>query len=99
MEWSNFAGILLVVACVAVGGVAAVVRTWSLHARLYSLEDRMAVVEGVTQREVKIRAAQSRRPTGQKDEEMLKELAGAGTQPVQRKLNWWETSLPRSASR
>jgi hypothetical protein len=94
----EIAFILLLAAAVAVGVVSAVVRTWSLHARLYSLEDRVSVVEGVTQREVKIRAATSRAGRPTKDEDLLKELAVAQTAPA-KKLNFWETSHPRSVAR
>jgi len=96
MEWSVFAGILLVASCVAVAAVAAVARTWSLHSRLYSLEDRMAVVEGVTQREVKIRAAQARINKPNKDEELASALLAPQAQAPAKKMNWWETNLPRS---
>ena len=91
------ATILLLVAAIAVGTVAAVARTWALHSRIYSLEDRVAVVEGVTQREVKIRAAQSRTPNLAKDEALLKELTAKASSPQGRKVNWWETGLPRQA--
>jgi len=97
MEWSNFAVTLLIVSGIAVGVVSAVIRTWSLHARLYSLEDRISVVEGVTTREVKIRAAQARHAKPSKDEELAQSLLSPQTQPVTKKLNWWETNLPRSA--
>ena len=93
----ELATILLLVAAVAVGVVSAVARTWSLHSRIYSLEDRVAVVEGVTQREVKIRAAQSRPPNLAKDEALLKELTSKASSSPGRKLNWWETGLPRQA--
>lgn len=62
---------LIIVSAVAVGVVSAVVRTWSLHSRLYSLEDRVNVLEGVTNREVKIRAAAERWSRPKKDEELL----------------------------
>jgi len=91
------ATILLLVSAVAVGVTAAVARTWALHSRIYSLEDRVAVVEGVTQREVKIRAAQSRPPNLAKDEALLKSLSNSPPPPPTRKLNWWETGLPRQA--
>lgn len=92
----DYALILLIVACIAVGAVAAVVRTWSLHARLYSLEDRVSVNEGITTREVKIRAADSRGKNRPADEALYKELASNPIQP-QRKKNFWEVDLPRSA--
>ena len=92
----DYALIILVVACIAVGAVAAVVRTWSLHARLYSLEDRVAVNEGITTREVKIRAAESRGKNRPSDDALFQSLAGKPIEP-QRKKNFWEVDLPRSA--
>ena len=92
----DYALILLIVACIAVGAVAAVVRTWSLHARLYSLEDRVSVNEGITTREVKIRAAESRGKNRPADDALFKELAAAQSAPP-RKKNFWEVDLPRSA--
>lgn len=88
--------ILTLVAAVAVGVVSAVIRTWTLHARLYSLEDRVAVQEGITTREVKIRAAMSRPQRGAKDEELLGSLLAKPAVPIHKK-NWWETGHPRSA--
>lgn len=96
MEWLNIAGLLLVVASVAAGVTGAVLRTWSLHSRLYSLEDRTAVLEGVTQREVKIRAGQARQARPDRDAALLEALKPTGVTPA-RKANWWETGLPRSA--
>ena len=86
----DYAVVLLVAMALAVGVTGAVVRTWSLHRRVYSLEDRLEVIEGVQTREVKIRAAQSRPPKRDMDDALMQQLAalpqGAGT----RKQNWWE---------
>lgn len=92
----DYALILLIVACVAVGAVAAVVRTWSLHARLYSLEDRVSVNEGITTREVKIRAADSRGKNRLSEDALM---ASWVQKPIvqDRKKNFWEVDLPRSA--
>lgn len=84
----DFAFIAILVGSVALSVVTVVVRTWSLHQRLYSLEDRVGVIEGVQTREVKIRAAQSRTPKIQADEALLAQLQ---SQPIRRK-NWWETT-------
>lgn len=89
----DFAFILVLVGSVALAVTAVVVRTWSLHQRIYSLEDRVGVIEGVQTREVKIRAAQSRTPKIQADEALLAQLQ---SQPIRRK-NWWETSTLPSA--
>lgn len=85
----EIATLLLISGSVAVGVVAAVVRTWSLHRRAYSLEDRMAVVEGILQREVKTRAAQERWRKPDKDQELLETMRNQKVQPT-RQLNWWE---------
>jgi hypothetical protein len=86
----DYATILLLVAAVAVGVVSAVVRTWAIHARLYSLEDRLSVVEGVTTREVKIRAAQSRPPRYDRDEAALKELSNLRPESAKYTGPWWK---------
>lgn len=96
VELSYFALFLLFVACVAAGVVAAVVHTWSLRALAYSLETRLAVVEGNLLREVKARAGQERWKKPDKDLALASELVKP--EPA-RKLNWWETSLPRSVPR
>lgn len=93
----DYAILLLVVGCIAVGVAAAVVRTWSLHARTYSLEDRVACLEGVTTREVKIRAAQARYAKPDKDAELLAALQPKETVPATR-YNWWQINAPRSVS-
>jgi len=90
----EFATFLLLASACAVGVAAAVARTWSLHSRLYSLEDRVSVLEGVTQREVKIRAAETRLRKPSKDEELLVAKLAA-TEAVTTKKNWWELPLPR----
>lgn len=86
---SESAVILLVLSAIAVGVVSAVVTTWSLRARLYSLEDRLNVVEGVTQREVKIRAAQSRPAKLSADEVALNQLAALQAKPATFQGPWW----------
>lgn len=86
----DYAFLLVFTSAIALGVVSAVVRTWSLHRRVYSLEDRLGVLEGVQQREVKIRAAQARAPKGQADEDLFKAMQHTPTQG--RKLNWWEKS-------
>lgn len=59
-NWSEL-GILLATAVgLGAGTIGGVIRGWSLLSRLYSLEDRLTVVEGTLLREVKTRAANSR---------------------------------------
>jgi hypothetical protein len=94
VELSYFALILLLTCCMAAGVVGGVVHTWSLRARTYSLEDRVAIVEGTLSREVKTRAGQERWRKPTKDEEAVA-LALANPPQPQAK-NWWEVALPRS---
>lgn len=96
MELGIFALILLIGGCIAAGVCAAVVHTWSLRASLYDLQDRLAIVEGALQREVKARAGQERWKKPDKDKELIGELVNSPQAPA-RKLNWWEVNLPRSA--
>lgn len=96
VELSIFALILLVGGCIAAGVCAAVIHTWSLRASLYDLQSRLEVVEGNLLREVKARAGQERWKKPEKDKELMAELVNAKSSP-QKRLNWWETNLPRSA--
>lgn len=84
----DYALLLVFTAAIAVGVVSAVVRTWSLHRRVYTLEDRLEVLEGIQTREVKTRAAQERWKKPDKDTELLAALTNGGSG---RKKNWWET--------
>jgi len=87
---------LLISAMVAAGVVGAVARTWTIHSRLYSLEDRVGLIEGIVQREVKVRAAQERWKRPAKDEERLVEALSALPPPTPPR-NWWELpGVPRS---
>lgn len=87
VELSYFALFLLFVCCMAAGVVSGVVHTWSLRALAYSLDTRLAVVEGLLQREVKARAGQERWKKPARDEEMIKALL---PQPVASNLPWWK---------
>lgn len=83
-------GLWLLIACVVAGGVAgALLRTWSILSRVYSLETRTAVLEGISAREVKIRAANDRWKRPSKDEEVLV-AALATPPPPERKVPWWQ---------
>ena len=99
VELSYFALILLVTCCMAAGIVGAVVHTWSLRARTYSLEDRLAIVEGTLQREVKTRAGQERWRKPTKEEEAIAlALATPPPPPAPAYKNWWENpSLKKGA--
>lgn len=87
----DYALLLVFTGAIAVGVISAVVKTWSFHTRLYSLEDRVAVMEGVQTREVKIRAAQARTPKANSDEALMSQLSGAGVSI--KKKNWWEVPV------
>jgi len=89
-----YALVLLVTGCVAAGVCAAVIHTWSLRALAFSLETRLAVVEGTLTREVKARAGQERWKKPDKTDQLLTELA-LSTNANQRPKNWWETTIPR----
>lgn len=80
----------LLIAGVISGGVAgALLRTWALHSRTYSLETRVAMLEGITTREVKARAANERWRKPSRDED-LAALAALAPKIPERKLNYWE---------
>lgn len=85
-------GLLLVVASVIAGGVSgALIRTWSLHSRLFSLETRVGIAEGVLTRETKTRAATERWKKTDKAEQEILELANqVKNSSPQRQPNWWE---------
>lgn len=80
---------MVVALCTGAAVAGALARTWTLHSRLYSLEDRCAVLEGTVNREVKIRAAAERWKAPAKDEaNILEKLQTA----VAEKPNgpWWK---------
>jgi hypothetical protein len=89
MEWSFAAVTLLIVACIAVGVTSAVVCTWRLRLTLLELSDAVIVLQGIQNREVKVRAGQERWKKPDKDHALAQDLLMQG-QPVQRPLNWWE---------
>lgn len=89
VEFSIFGLILLVSCFIAAGVVAGVVHTWSLRARTYSLEDRVAILEGTLQREVKTRAGQERWKKPDKDAALINSM-NQNAIPA-RRPNWWET--------
>lgn len=90
INFSLFAVSLLLSGCIAAGVVAAVIHTWSLRALAFSLETRLAVVEGTLTREVKARAGQERwKNPGKADAELLKTLTTQAA-AAPHKGNWWE---------
>lgn len=91
----EYAFVLLIVAAVAAGVVSAVAKTWALHSRTYSLEDRLSVLEGIQSREVKIRAAETRWKKPSPDEALIT-AALANPAPPKTKPVWWKSSnLPK----
>lgn len=91
---TTYGAFLLLIACVLGGGVAgALLRTWDIHRRLYSLEVQVAEVQGIQQREVKIRAGQTKTSVPRIDKEALELLKTAQTQPPAQAtpLQWWPT--------
>jgi len=89
LELSYFALFLIFTGCLAAGVVAAVVSTWSLRARLYSVENELTIVSARLLSEVRARAGQERWKKPDKDAELVQSLM-ANPQPVKKK-NWWET--------
>lgn len=84
----DYALLLVFTSAIAVGVISAVVKTWSFHRRIYSLEDRLSTVEGITTREVKIRAANSRaRPNSAAEDAMA--MALANPRPPVSNVPWW----------
>lgn len=85
----DLALIFLIAAALSGGILGAIIRAWSIHSLLYSLQDRLLVVEGVTQREVKIRAGQERWKRPAKDEELARELMKNAAPAVAYQGPWW----------
>jgi hypothetical protein len=85
---------LLSIAAVVAGGVfGALARSWSILARLYSLEDRCNLLEGTLSREVKVRAANGR--WGKRDQEDAI-LAAALDKPAPHAvLPWWTAAAQK----
>lgn len=88
VELSYFALVLLISGCIAAGVVAGVIHTWSLRARLFSIENQVEVIAGRLTSEVRARAGQERWKKPDKDAELMANLL---QQPQVRKKNWWET--------
>lgn len=85
----DLALVVLIAAALGGGVIGALVRAWSIHSRLYALEDRLLVVEGVSQREVKIRAATERWKKSDKDDALLTTLQTAAQLQPKLQLPWW----------
>lgn len=95
----DIAFLALIAAVVAAGVLSAAVRAWSILSRLYSLEDRVNIVEGTLQREVKTRAAGVRWSKRDAEQAIL-EAALENPKP-QSALPWWAAAakqFPRSVA-
>ena len=94
MAYGGEYAIILLIACVIGGGVCgAVLRSWSIDRRLYSLEVAVAELQGLVTREVKIRAAQTRTPNAKIEREAAELLKanGGGQQPLPvGAVEWWK---------
>lgn len=88
----DFALLLSVSAVVGGGVLGALVRAWSIHSRLYSLEDRVNVAEGILTREVKTRAATERWSKPTKNEQSILEAMVIQPAGQIKKPKWWETA-------
>lgn len=84
----DYALLLVVTAALAVGVAGSFARTWSFQRRLYSLEDRLSTVEGITTREVKIRASMSRPRANSAADEAIA-LAMANPKPTVSNVPWY----------
>lgn len=80
--------LVLISAVVGGGGLGAIARAWSFHSRLYSLEDRLSLAEGILNREVKTRAAQERWKKPSKDEELVALALKEEKKPAP--AFWWQ---------
>lgn len=91
---TTYGAFLLLIACVIGGGVSgALLRSWDIHRRTYSLEVQLAEVQGIVQREVKIRAGTQRQAAPKIDREAADLLKAAGNlqpQPAA-PVQWWAT--------
>lgn len=93
---TTYGAFLLLIACVLGGGVSgALLRTWDIHRRLYSLEVQLGETQGIVQREVKIRAGQTKTAVPRVDKEAMELLKGAqNLQPApQAGVQWWPSKV------
>lgn len=82
-------GILLAAACVVGGGVlGAVIRAWSISTSLKDIEFRCTLIEGILQREVKTRAANTRWSKPDPNEELVK--AALTIKGNTKTVPWWQ---------
>lgn len=82
-------GILFLAASVVAGGVlGAVIRAWSVSVALKSFEFRCSLLEGILQREVKTRAANTRWNKPDPQEELI--AAALAVKENAKAVPWWQ---------
>lgn len=96
--YCSLAGAFFLVVCLGVGcGMAgAYLRVRSMHVLHLALEDRVSLTEGILQREVKGRAGRERWDKNKPDPLEAQLLEAVAKAPPAKKMNWWDTGLPRS---
>ena len=82
--------LLLPLACFGLGVIGAIAGTWTIHGRLYSLEDRQSVMEGSLLREVKSRAATERWKKQSIEEAAIESALQAPPAAEPRKAKWFQ---------
>lgn len=93
----DYAILVMISVAIGAGVFGAIARGWSLSSRLYSLDDRMSLVETNLLREVRARAAGARWTKRDEQEDLIQQALL--DQPKQQPLMWWQKaaqSLPRS---
>ena len=96
--WLEAGLYLLIAGAVGAGVLGAVVRSWSISTSLYSLNDRVALVEGILQREVKVRAGQARQSKQTPEELQVLAALANPPQPKEKKTPWWENPSLKKGS-
>ena len=85
----SFTGLTVLVVSLITGAVVGgLIRAWSILSLLYSVQDRVAVVEGTLLREVKTRAANERFKRPEKDITGLDPAVLAQVKPEPQKPFW-----------
>lgn len=88
--------LVLSIVCLALGFLGSFASKWSLQSKLYSLEDRLTLVEGSLLREVKSRAATARWQKQSVEEAAIEAALSIKAEPVGKKRKWFEGLVPKS---
>lgn len=88
--------LVLSTVCLALGFLGSLASKWSLQTKLYSLEDRLSLVEGSLLRETKSRAATARWQKQSVEEAAIEAALLTKETPVGRKPKWFEGLVPKS---